>query len=104
VEEIDHTGIKTCTAYRTVCRHLRNHLIVTVPVATPQSIATAVENAIGDATVAGAFAAVAADFVAPGEVGLAAAEATFIAVLTQDLQKSLQHLIKVALVTGSEWV
>lgn len=104
VEEIDHTGIKTCTAYRTVCQHIRNHLIVTVQVATAQDIATAVENALGSAATAGALAAVSADFVAPGEAGLAAAETAFVAVLTDQLSKTLNNLLRVTVVTRSEWV
>ncbi len=104
VEEIDHTGIKVCTEYRTVCQHIRVHAVLVVRVGRPQDIANAVENALQKAAIASAIAAFLAAFATGGSGAAASAKATFVAVLTSELSKNVSDLLVVDIDFRTEWV
>jgi hypothetical protein len=104
IEEIDHTGVKICSEYRTVCQHIRNHAVLVVLTGSPQEIASAVESALQSAVVAAAIAAFLGAFITGGSGAAASAKAGFVAALVSELGQSLQQLILVDVDFRSEWV
>ncbi len=104
VEELDRSGIKLCTEYRTVCQHIRVNAVLVVRVGKPQDIANAVESSLQKATIASAIAAFLVAFATGGSGAAASAKATFVAVFAAELSQSLADLLVVDVDFRTEWV
>jgi hypothetical protein len=104
IEEVDHTGIKLCTEYRTVCQHIRNYAVLVVQVAALQDIESAVTGALERATAASAIAAFGAAFASGGAAAAESAKTTFVAVLLSELSQSLNDILRVDVEFRPSWV
>ncbi|MGW8467098.1 hypothetical protein [Pseudomonas sp. CLCA07] len=104
IEEVDHTGVKLCTEYRTVCQHIRNYAVLIVQVVTLQDIESAVNTALERAAVASAIAALCAAFASGGAAAAESAKTTFVAVLLSELSQSLNNILRVDVDFRASWV
>lgn len=93
---------KWCCGWAVRWRYMDCELFVEVRVATPQDIVAALEDCLKEATITAAIAAVVTAIMTGGS-GTAAAEAAFVAALTNCLKGKLTDIISISVYESCAW-